>query len=216
MSRALRLDPSYRALPARTAVVGTGVLAAVGLALSLRIQPGNPWFYPATLALAAVYVLGSLLSVHIAGRRPAWHADRASVRDAVLGGAVLAVVFVAGAFAVRFLPFLSEPVHHLLDHARVGRLAPVLLTTAVNGIAEEVFYRGVLWRVVTPRYRLAATTVLYTAVTSLAGVPLLAFAAAVLGLLAGVLRERSGSITPPIIAHLVWSLSMLVVLPYVV
>lgn len=216
MSRALRLDTSFRAPPARTVVVCTGLLAATGLALSLRIQPGNPWFYPATLALAAIYVLGSLLTVHVAGQKPAWHADRGAVRDAVVGGVALTVVFVAGAFAVRFLPFLSEPVHGLLDHARVGRLAPVLFITAINGIAEEVFYRGVLWRVITPRYRLVVTTVLYAAVTSLAGVPLLAFAAIALGVFTGVLRRRSGSITPPIIAHLMWSLAMLLVLPHVV
>lgn len=198
------------------AVIATGVLAAAALAWSLRIEAGDPWFYPATFILAAIYIVGSLVAVRLVGSRFRWHVSRRGVRDAVVGGGLLALVFFAGAFLVRFIPFLRDPVDELLDHARVGSLVFVLITTAVNGVAEEMFYRGALWRAVKPGYRMVVTTVLYTAVTALAGVPLLAFAAAALGVLVAVLRERTQSLTPPIIAHLIWSVSMLVVLPQVV
>ena len=200
----------------RVAVIVTGVLAGVALAWSLRIEAGSPWFYPATFILAAIYIVGSSIAVRMVGSRFRWHASRRGIRDAVVGGVLLALVFFAGAFLVRFIPFLRDPVDELLDYARVGSLVFVLITTAVNGVAEEMFYRGALWRAVKPGYRLAVTTVLYTAVTALAGVPLLAFAAAAMGVMVGILRERTQSLTPPIIAHLIWSLSMLLVLPWVV
>lgn len=200
----------------RVAVIVTGVLAAAALAWSLRIEAGDPWFYPATFILAAIYIVGSSVSVRLVGSRFRWHASRRGIRDAVVGGVLLALVFFAGAFAVHFIPFLRDPVDQLLDHTRVGSLALVLATTAINGVAEEMYYRGALWRTVKPGYRILVTTVLYTAVTALAGIPLLAFAAAAMGVMVAILRERTQSLTPPIIAHLIWSLSMLLVLPQVV
>ncbi|MCC5674774.1 CPBP family intramembrane metalloprotease [Kocuria rhizophila] len=197
-------------------VAATGVVAAVCLAWSLRIPAGDPWFYPATFILAGVYIAGSSVAIRMTGERLPWKVTPRGMRDAVLGGIVLAVVFVAGGFMVRFIPFLGEPVHELLDHARVGSLFMVTLTTAVNGVAEETYYRGALWRVLPRGRRILVTTIAYTAVTSLVGIPLLAFAAAALGAFVGYLRERTRSLVPPIVAHLVWSLTMLFVLPYVV
>ncbi|BAG30469.1 hypothetical membrane protein [Kocuria rhizophila DC2201] len=197
-------------------VAATGVVAAVCLAWSLRIPAGDPWFYPATFILAGVYIAGSSAAIRMTGERLPWKVTPRGMRDAVLGGIVLAVIFVAGGFMVRFIPFLGEPVHELLNHARVGSLFMVALTTAVNGVAEETYYRGALWRVLPRGRRILVTTIAYTAVTSLVGIPLLAFAAAALGAFVGYLRERTRSLVPPIVAHLVWSLTMLFVLPYVV
>lgn len=197
-------------------VAATGVVAAVCLAWSLRIPAGDPWFYPATFILAGVYIAGSSAAIRMTGERLPWKVTPRGMRDAVLGGIVLAVIFVAGGFMVRFIPFLGEPVHELLNHARVGSLFMVALTTAVNGVAEETYYRGALWRVLPRGRRILVTTTAYTAVTSLVGIPLLAFAAAALGAFVGYLRERTRSLVPPIVAHLVWSLTMLFVLPYVV
>ena len=197
-------------------VIGTGLVAAACLAWSLRIPAGDPWFYPATFILAAVYIVGSSVAVRMTGERLPWRVTPRGMRDAVVGGAVLAVVFIAGGFMVRFMPFLGDPVHELLNHARVGSLAMVALTTAVNGVAEETYYRGALWRILPRGRRILVTTIAYTAVTSLAGIPLLAFAAAALGAFVGYLRERTRSLLPGIVAHLVWSLTMLFVLPYVV
>lgn len=215
-------DPSADAQPvlpggaSRTAVIVTGVLAGAVLAWSLRIEAGDALFYPATFILAAIYIVGSSVAVRMVGSKFRWHASRRGIRDAVVGGVGLAFVFFAGAFLVRYIPFLRDPVDELLDYARVGSLVLVLLTTAINGVAEEMFYRGALWRILKPGYRMLVTTALYTAVTALAGVPLLAFAAAAMGVMVAILRERTQSLTPPIIAHLIWSLTMLLVLPQVV
>src|SRR4051794_8711941 len=38
------------------------VIGAVVLAVSLRIEPGSDWFYPATLGLAVVWTVGAFAS----------------------------------------------------------------------------------------------------------------------------------------------------------
>ena len=54
---------STRDLRRRQAVTVTFlVIGALVLSLSLRIDPGNDWFYPATLALAGVWTVGAFAS----------------------------------------------------------------------------------------------------------------------------------------------------------
>ena len=203
-------------LPARGAAGLTAVCAAVALAWSLNIAPGDRLFYPATFLVASIYGVGCVVVRLLTGAGFSMTLRRRDVREAFGAGLALAAAFCVGAFLVRFLPFLQDPVSRLLDHARVGSLALVALTTVVNGLAEEFFYRGSLWSVIPRRWRLLLTTLAYTIVTAMVGIPLLAFAAAVLGLVAGVLRTRSRSLGGPVIVHLTWSLTMLVALPHIV
>ncbi len=46
---------------------------------------------------------------------------------------------------VAHIPVLREPVDQLLDHARFGSLPVVLAITMVNGIVEELYFRGALY-----------------------------------------------------------------------
>jgi membrane protease YdiL (CAAX protease family) len=57
------------------------------------------------------------------------------------------------------------------------------------------------------------TTVAYAVTTAATGNVMLAFAAAVLGLVVGLERRASGGILAPAITHITWSLSMLLLLP---
>ena len=75
---------------------------------------------------------------------------------------VVDVVGEAGALVVAQVPLLRGPVDDLLDHARQGSLALVLVITVVNGVAEEVFFRGALYAAVPERWAVALTTVVYT------------------------------------------------------
>jgi membrane protease YdiL (CAAX protease family) len=149
--------------------------------------------------------------------RDTFRTDRL-VRDAVRGlvaGLALVGVFAVGALLVREMPLLAAPVEDLLAHASAGRLVPVALLTSVSGIAEELFYRRTV--VITlpggSRTRVIVALLLFMAVSATMGVPLLVVAAAVLGIVAGVEAQRTQSLTSPIVLHVVWSLSMLLVLP---
>ena len=86
------------------------------------------------------------------------------------------------------------------------------LLTAVNGVAEEMFFRGALFDP-SSRRPVVTTAVAYTLVTATSGIALLALAALLLGLLTGVQRRAGGGILAPVVTHLVWSLGMLTLLP---
>ncbi|MDN5570558.1 MAG: CPBP family intramembrane metalloprotease [Propionibacteriaceae bacterium] len=200
----------------RRIVVGiTLVAGALALGLALAIRPGDPLFYPATLGVAAIWVAGALASgrLHLGrGRTRAGGQSRALLQGFLLGAALLGV-FCAGALVVAQIPLLRAPVEGVLDHARFGSLPIVIAITAVNGIAEELFFRGALYAALDRRWNLAGSTALYAASTLFSGVPLLTFAAVCLGLLTGAQRRVTGGVGGPIVAHLTWSLGMLLVLP---
>jgi len=194
-----------------TLLVGAGVLA-----WALRIEPGDPTFYAATLALAAVWAIGAFASgpLHLgrARTRGGDASGRAVVQSLALGALLLAL-FLAGAVVVAQVPVLRDPVQELLDHAVYGSLAVVTLITVVNGIAEELYFRGALFAAVGRRHAVAVTTIVYTLVTATSGIPLLALAAALVGLVVAFQRRVTGGILGPVITHLTWSIGMLYLLP---
>lgn len=202
-----------RLVAAVTLLAGTVLLTA-----ALHIEPGNPLFYLATSALAVVWTVGALASgpLHLgrahtrAGGEPA----RPVVQSLALGAALLTIFLVAGV-AVARVPSLRDPVQHLLDHARLGSLPLVVALTAVNGVAEELYFRGALYSAVGRRHAVATTTGVYALATVGSGIPLLVLAAATLGLLTALQRRVTGGILGPAITHVVWSLGILVLLPLV-
>jgi membrane protease YdiL (CAAX protease family) len=199
------------------------VLGAVVLGFSLRIKPGNDWFYLSTLALALIWTVGAFLSgpLHL-GRTwrgdPGGHvgpADLPGPRPLLMPaayGVLLAGLFVVGGLVVRQIPALDAQVQHVLDHANEGSVPLLVVITALNGVAEELFFRGALYAATT-RYPVLVTTVAYAAATLATGNVMLAFAALLLGALVGLERRATGGILAPIITHVVWSVSMLFVLP---
>ncbi|GMA21753.1 CAAX protease family protein [Arsenicicoccus piscis] len=200
-----------RIVAAMTLVVGAALLW-----YSLRIPAGDPLFYWATFGLAGVWICGALISgpLHLGS---AWtRSGRSNARPVVQALALatlLVVVFCAGAVAISRIPALREPVDSLLNHARYGSLLVVFLIVVVNGIGEELYFRGALFAALGRRYAVILSTIIYTLTTIGAGVPLLVLAAAVLGLLTGLQRRVTGGILGPIVLHIGWSGSMLFLLP---
>jgi membrane protease YdiL (CAAX protease family) len=200
-----------RVVAAVTLLVGAGILT-----WALRIEPGDPTFYLATLALAAVWAVGAVVSgpLHLGrGHTRGGRETSRGVVQALVLGALLLGLFMLGAVVVARVPFLREPVQDLLDHARFGSLALVAALTAVNGVAEELYFRGALYAGVGRRHAVAVTTVAYTLVTATSGIPLLVLAGALVGFVVALQRRVTGGILGPIITHLTWSLGMLFLLP---
>jgi uncharacterized protein len=200
-----------RIVVAVTLVVGAGILG-----WAIRIEPGDSLFYVATLALAGVWAAGAFLSgpLHLgrARTRSGEMSSRAVVQSLALGLLLLAV-FLVGSIVVARIPFLRTPVDDLLDHAQAGSLTLVAIITAINGIAEELYFRGALYAAVGRRHAVLVTMGVYALVCATSGIPLLVLAAAILGLVVGLQRRVTGGILGPIITHLVWSLGMLFLLP---
>ncbi|MCA1783076.1 MAG: CPBP family intramembrane glutamic endopeptidase [Dermatophilaceae bacterium] len=193
-----------------TLIVGAGILG-----LALRIEPGDELFYFATLALAVVWLVGAFASgsLHLghAVTRSGEHAR--PIVQPIIVGLVLVGIFCVGALVVARIPILRDPVQDLLDYARFGSLAIVAVLTAINGISEELYFRGALYAGIGRRHAVLITTVVYAAVTAASGIPLLVFAAAIVGVVVGLQRRVTGGVLGPIITHLIWSLGMLFLLP---
>jgi membrane protease YdiL (CAAX protease family) len=193
--------------------VVAGVVGAGVLAWSLRIEPGNAWFYPATLALAAVWTLGAFASgpLHL-GRIGLREPRPRPVIEPVLLGLALAAAFILGALVVREVPGLADQVREVLQHARKGSGPLVLLSTVAVGTSEELFFRGAAYAAI-PRHPVPVTTALYVLATVVTGNVMLVFAALVLGVVVGLQRRASGGVMAPMLTHVTWSVVMLYALP---
>jgi len=78
-------------------------------------------------------------------------------------------------------------------------IVPAIYLAVLSGFGEELFFRGALW----PHFGLYGTSILFgilhtIPVRELALYPIFA---ALVGLIFGLLRQESGSIWPPVIAH---------------
>ena len=195
---------------------GFVVLGGIVLGLSLRIEPGSAWFYPATLVLAGVWTVGAFASgpLHLGRIAHTSEQLRRPVLGPILLGLGLAAVFVVGGLVVREMPWLGDQVRSILDFADEGSVALLLVITVVNGIAEELFFRGAVYAAVT-RHPVAVTTAAYAVATLATGNVMLAFAALLLGAVVGLERRASGGVLAPILTHVTWSVAMLLVLPLV-
>lgn len=220
MPSSLRRTP-VRRTPVRRALVRVAlpaVLGAAGLFLSSLATKGSGPFYAATFWTAAVYLTAWWRwGRGTAPGRPA-SGDARTLRDLGRGiglGAALLAVFALGALLVRGIPALAEPVDSLLDNARLGSLGLTVLTTVVNGVGEELFFRRVVprWLPLTGTGLAVASVGAYALVTAAMGVPLLVLAAVVIGAAAYREARATGSLVSPVALHLSWSLGMLAVLP---
>jgi membrane protease YdiL (CAAX protease family) len=198
----------------RIVVAITLALGATLLGLSFSVRQGDPAFYPLTFGLAATWTLGSVLSgplhlghIHLAGRL-----RRPSITPIAVG-LLLAAIFVLGALIVRTIPSFVRLTEDVLGYARLGNLWIIFVITLVNGVAEELFFRGALFAAIGVRHAVLISTVLYVLATVAGGNLVLVFTAAVLGTVVGLERRASGGILAPILTHVTWSLSMLFVLP---
>lgn len=206
------VTPSAR----RRRQVITLVVIAVGavvLGVSLRIEPGSVWFYPATLGLALIWIVGAVASGPLAlGRIAGKDGLQRPIVSPILIGLVLAGIFVLGAVVIRQIPFLEAEVSKVAEHAAQGALPLLVLITAINGIGEELFFRGAAYASIA-RHPVPWTTAAYAVTTLATGNAMLAFAAAVLGIVVGLERRASGGILAPVLTHVTWSLAMLFALP---
>jgi uncharacterized protein len=211
-------DPPMR----RPAVlIATVVVGAAVLGWSLRVPPGDPLFYVGTLATAVVWVTGAVLSGSVrslrwtgtAGRPGGTRSRSSQALGALVLGLLLVAVFVVAGLAVGQVPVLARPVRHLLDHADAAWLPLVAVLTAVNGVAEELFFRGALYGAVRRRDPVLVTTVVYAVVTAASGIPLLVLAAAIVGVVTALQRRATGGLLAPAVTHVTWSLGMLLLLP---
>lgn len=190
------------------------VVGALLMAYSLNQRPGATSFYWLTLSLAAVWTVGALLSGPLHLGRSTWR-DRAT-RPVLTGaavGLVLGAVFLLGGLVVRNIPAVADRITRVLEYTNHGPLLLIVLIALVNGVAEELFFRGALYTALGRCYPVAISTVLYAIATSATGNPMLGFAALILGAVCGLQRRATGGVLAPVLTHMVWGLIMVLGLP---
>lgn len=197
----------------RTALAVTIVTASVLLGATLRVDEGSTEFTVLGLLAAGTWAVGALASgpipiVPLPERRVL-----ATLAAGAGVGAVAFVVFLAAYLVAQHLPGLSGALDSLLDRADTGSRSAVLGVALLNGVAEELFFRGAVHAAVGRRQRVLKTTVVYVAVTLVTANLALVAAAAVMGALLGTVRVASKGVLAPIATHLTWSTLMILLLP---
>ena len=195
----------------RRVVVGvTSVVGAVLLGLTLQTDVGSPAFYPLAVALAITWALGALLSGPL-------HLGRLDGRRHVLVPAAVGAVafggFAAAAVVVRRVPTLDHLVSAVISRADAGNVTVVLAVALLNGLAEELFFRGALYSACAQHRPVLWSTLAYVAVTAAAGNLMLVLAAAVMGTVFALERRSTRGVLAPTTTHLVWSTLMIFCLP---
>ena len=191
------------------------VIGGVLLGYSLGLQPGDASFYWLTLVLAAVWTVGALASgpLHLGGVRFRGRNQRPVITGTVVGLAV-GSAFVLGALVAREVPALAGYVTRVLEFANYQTLWLMVFSIMLNGIAEELFFRGALYTALEKHHPAIVSTIIYTiAIFVATRNPMLAFAALILGSVCAFERRATGGVLAPILTHMVWGLIMVLVLP---
>jgi CAAX protease family protein len=198
--------------------IGVAIVVVIGgvvLGYSLGLQPGDTSFYWLTLVLAAVWAVGAFASgpLHLGHVRFFGRNQRPLITGTVVGVAVGAA-FVLGALVAREIPALAHYVTRVLEFANYQMLWLMVFSILLNAVAEELFFRGALYTALEKHHPAVVSTVIYTVAIFVATRnPMLAFAALVLGAVCAFERRATGGVLAPILTHMVWGLTMVLVLP---
>src|ERR1700739_4818017 len=152
----------------RIVVSAMVVVGATVLGFSLTRRPGETSFYWLTLLLAVVWTVGAFASgpLHLGYIR--WRGrNRRPLIAGTLIGLLLAGLFIAGALVAREIAPVRDLITHVLEYSRPLWL--VVLITVVNGVAEELFFRGALYTALGGFPPVALSTFLYIAATLRSG-----------------------------------------------
>ena len=198
----------------RIVVVVVLVIGGALLGYSLARTPGDASFYWLTLALAAVWAMGALLSgpLHLGCIRFRGRNQRPVITGTAVG-LLLGGAFVVGGLIAREIPGVREYITQVLEFARYGPLALVVFITVINGITEEMFFRGALYTALGKAYPVVISTVIYVITTATTSNPMLGFAAVILGAVCACARRITGGVLAPMLIHFFWGLVMVLALP---
>ena len=214
-TRAVPHDEPPSMVRRRRIVVGVVlVLGAVLLGISLSREPGDSAFYWLTLALAAVWAFGAWASgpLHLGHIRFRARNKRPIIAGIAIG-LLLGAAFIAGALVAREIAPVREYIVDVLEFANYGPILLVVFITVINGVAEEMFFRGALFTALGRLRPEVVSTIIYAVAVSAAGNPMLGFAGLILGAVCAYERRITGGVLAPMLTHFFWGLVMVLALP---
>ena len=166
--------------------------------------------------LVVITVVAVSLAVTVAWRervslRPLLRmTPRIALLSVAAAAAMIAVTYVAYPLLVRWIPSLGMETRIIYARFIAGRTLALLIAGVVPVVvAEELLWRGWFQGSMAGAGVIAAA-VTYGAAHAPAGSLLLVVVAFVCGLYWSTLRSISGSLIPPLCAHLVWDIALIV------
>jgi membrane protease YdiL (CAAX protease family) len=191
------------------------ILVAVWVALMSRF--GNTDVY-AIMGPYACVVTGVCIAL---SPRELLGAFACDVRGVLLGlgvGALMTLLtYPMFSAAVQLMPSLHAQVAGLYQFASTTSVSKALFWVGTLVIAEEVLFRGVLPRVLqtwtSELTAFALAVVIYAAAQFGSGSMIVSLIALVCGFIWTVLCRYTGSLTPGLIAHGIWSPTVIVLFP---
>lgn len=198
-------------------VAGTTALGAALLGVSLSTAPGSRRFYAWTLAVAALWTGGGVVSgpLHRGWIEGPDDRLRRPVLAPIATGVGAFGLFVGLAALAARVPVLDRAIGDVLAFAEQGTDRWVLATTLANGVGEEVFFRGALYTALADHHPVAASTAVYTVATGATRNPALVLAAGAMGTLFALQRRASRGLQAPALTHVTWSTLMVRLFPAV-
>ncbi|HBL26695.1 MAG TPA: hypothetical protein DD490_07660 [Acidobacteria bacterium] len=165
--------------------------------------------------------IGLGLAVFLRDPAGTWALLRPGLRPALLGaaagGAMAGATYLVYPVLVRLLPFLAGDAARLYEVIRTPAQPVAVLVLVPVILGEELVWRGAVQsacaRRLGPAGGVALAAGAYAAVLVPLGSPALVLAALLCGLCWGTLRATTGSLVPPLVAHLVWDVLVLLWLP---
>jgi membrane protease YdiL (CAAX protease family) len=200
----------------RKIVAGVSVLGSGFLGVALSRQPGSRSFYWATLGVAGTWLVGGFASgpLHRGWmERPDEQGLQRPLVTPVATGVVAFAGFYGGALVAREIPPLDRALRTIMRFADQGSGPSVLFTTLINGIGEEIFFRGALYAAIGEKHPVPVSTAVYTLSVTATRNPALVLAAAFMGTLFGAQRRASGGLQASTLTHVTWATLMLRFLP---
>ena len=167
---------------------------------------------------AAIGLGGATLVFDWAASRDGLRPTARAVLLGLAAGAVMSLcTYLVYPLALRIAPFIAADTAFLYAAFRVPPAAVASLMLVPVILGEELVWRGAVQGALVRRFGpvrgvlLAAT--LYGLAVAPLGAPILVVVAFACGLAWGTLRQASASLVPPLLAHLLWDLLVLVWLP---
>ena len=191
------------------------LIGATLLGYSLSRPPGDSTFLWLTLGLAGVWAVGAWVSgpLHFGHVRFRGRNTRPVITGTLVGLA-LGGAFVIGGLVAREIPGVREYITNVLQYVNTGPLWIIVFITVINGVAEEMFFRGAVYTSLVKYRPVIGSTVLYVIATAATtGNPMLGFAAIILGTVCALERRATGGVLAPVLTHFFWGLVMVLALP---
>lgn len=192
-------------------IVGVGVVGAGLLRATMASPPASRRFYVLGNVTAAVWASPLLVGRGHPGPLPELPTWRTAAGSVGLGVAAFGIVY-AGARVTRRIPVVAEAAANAVRH-RADNPGAAVAITLVNGVAEELYFRGALFDGVDRRHAVTVTSASYALATAATGNAALTLASAVVGPVLGWQRQRTDDLTGPVITHLTWSALSLWLVP---